>query len=70
VRIDPHWSGKWTTAAQMFALGWVMLRVTEMPPPWPCVIAAVFTAWSSVEYVRRGWEILRETDTNHFPGGS
>jgi hypothetical protein len=31
-----------------------------MPPLWPCVIAAVFTLGSSVEYVRRGWEILRE----------
>ena len=70
VRIQPHWSGKWTTAARMFALGWVMLRVTGLPPAWPCVIAAVFTIWSGCTYVRRGWRILRETNTGYLAGGS
>lgn len=59
VRIAPHWSGKWTTAAQMFALAWVMLRLTELPPVWPCMLAGIFTAWSAVEYVRQGLKILR-----------
>lgn len=65
VRIAPHWSGKWTTAAQMFALAWVMLRLTELPPLWPCVVAGAFTAWSAVEYVRQGLEILRGSGVNH-----
>lgn len=65
VRIEPHWSGKWTTATQMFALGWVMLRITPMPPVWPCVVAGFFTCWSAVEYVRRGLEILREPETDY-----
>jgi CDP-diacylglycerol--glycerol-3-phosphate 3-phosphatidyltransferase len=70
VRIQPHWSGKWTTASQMFALGWVMLRVTDMPPRWPCIVAAVFTLWSTFKYVQRGWRILREPDTDYLSGGS
>ncbi|MCP5543661.1 MAG: CDP-alcohol phosphatidyltransferase family protein [Akkermansiaceae bacterium] len=59
VTIAPHWSGKVCTVAQMFALGWVMLRVTWFPPFWPCVIAGVFTVWSTVAYVRQGIGILR-----------
>lgn len=59
VKIAPHWSGKLTTVAQMFALGWVMLRVVDVPPFWPCLVAAVFTLWSAVEYVRHGLVILR-----------
>lgn len=59
VRISPDWSGKVCTVAQMFALGWVMLRVTWFDPFWPCVIAGVFTVWSGVAYVRQGIGILR-----------
>lgn len=59
VRIAPHWSGKACTVAQMFALGWVMLRVTAISPVYPCLIAAVFTIWSSVTYIRQGQGILR-----------
>lgn len=59
VRISPHWSGKICTVTQMFALGWVMLRVTWFPPFWPCVVAGVFTVWSTVAYVRQGIGILR-----------
>jgi len=68
VRIVPHWSGKWTTATQMFALGWVMLRITDMPPVWPCVVAGFFTCWSAVEYVRRGLKILREPEPDYLSG--
>jgi cardiolipin synthase (CMP-forming) len=58
VEISPHWSGKLTTVAQMFALGWVMLKFTDVPPLWPCVVAAALTVWSTVEYIRTGVRIL------------
>jgi len=60
VNIIPHWSGKVCTVTQMFALGWVMLKVAPFPPTWPCVVAAVFTAWSAVIYFRQGLRILRQ----------
>ena len=59
VKFAPHWSGKICTVTQMFALGWVMLRCTIYPPEIPCFIAAVFTIWSSVAYIRQGQRILR-----------
>lgn len=61
VAIKPHWSGKVCTVAQMFALGWVMLRIYLLPPIYPCVIAAVFTIWSAVAYIRQGLAILHES---------
>ena len=60
VHIAPHWSGKVCTVTQMFALGWVMLKVVPFSPIWPCVVAAVFTVWSAVTYVRQGLIILGE----------
>ena len=62
VKILPHWTGKITTVAQMFAIGWVMLRVTDISPIYPCFVAAVFTIWSSVAYIRQGQAILRGTN--------
>jgi CDP-diacylglycerol--glycerol-3-phosphate 3-phosphatidyltransferase len=59
VRIAPHWSGKVCTVCQMVALGWVMLRVAWLPPLYPCLVAAVFTVWSSITYIRQGQQILR-----------
>jgi CDP-diacylglycerol--glycerol-3-phosphate 3-phosphatidyltransferase len=59
VKFAPHWSGKVCTVTQMFALGWVMLRVTLLSPEVPCAIAAFFTIWSSVAYIRQGQRILR-----------
>lgn len=59
VKIVPHWTGKITTVAQMFAIGWVMLRVTYFRPEIPCFIAAFFTIWSSIAYIRQGQRILR-----------
>ena len=41
-----------------FALGWVMLRIHLLPPLYPCLIAAVFTVWSAVVYIRQGLGIL------------
>lgn len=61
VRIKPHWTGKVCTVAQMFALGWVMLRIYLLPPIYPCVLAAIFTIWSTVAYVRQGLSILNES---------
>lgn len=60
VRIAPHWSGKVCTVTQMVALGWVMLKVVPFPPTWPCIVAAVFTVWSTVAYVSQGLGILRQ----------
>ena len=58
VKIVPHWTGKITTVAQMFAIGWVMLRVTDVTPVYPCAVAAFFTIWSSIAYIRQGQRIL------------
>lgn len=58
VRIAPHWTGKVCTVTQMFALGWVMLRVVKLPPEWPCAVAGLFTLWSAVAYVQEGLRIL------------
>lgn len=59
VKIIPHWTGKITTVAQMFAIGWVMLRVTDVSPVYPCAVAAFFTILSSIAYIRQGQRILR-----------
>lgn len=59
VRFSPHWTGKVCTFTQMFALGWVMLRLTDISPDYPCAVAAFFTVWSSIEYIRQGRRILR-----------
>jgi CDP-diacylglycerol--glycerol-3-phosphate 3-phosphatidyltransferase/cardiolipin synthase len=59
VKIVPHWTGKITTVAQMFAIGWVMLRVTDISPVYPCAVAAFFTIWSSIAYIRQGQRIFR-----------
>lgn len=59
VRFAPHWTGKVCTVTQMFAIGWVMLRLTFLPPEIPCLVAAVFTVWSSIAYIRQGQRILR-----------
>ncbi len=59
VKIKPHWTGKVCTVTQMFAIGWVMLKVVDISPVYPCIVAAVFTIWSCVAYIRQGWGILR-----------
>lgn len=50
VRYSPHWTGKVCTVTQMFAVGWVMLKIGHLPPVYPCLLAAVFTLWSAVHY--------------------
>jgi CDP-diacylglycerol--glycerol-3-phosphate 3-phosphatidyltransferase len=59
VRFVPHWTGKVCTVTQMFAIGWVMLRLTDISPVYPCIVAGVFTIWSSIAYIRQGQRILR-----------
>lgn len=59
VKFSPHFTGKICTVTQMVALGWVMLRVVPLSPVYPCLVAAVFTIWSSVAYIRQGQRILR-----------
>ena len=55
----PHWSGKFSTVTQMFAVGWVMLKVVPLSPVYPAIVAGVFTVWSGVIYVRQGLGIIR-----------
>lgn len=59
VKIVPHWTGKVTTVTQMFAIGWVMLRITDISPVYPCLVAGFFTIASSVAYIHQGQRILR-----------
>jgi cardiolipin synthase len=62
VKFSPHWTGKVCTVAQMFALGWVMLKVVDISPIYPCIVAAIFTVWSGIAYVQQGWKILQGHD--------
>lgn len=50
IKVKPHWTGKATTIAQLFTLGWVMLKVVPLSPLYPTIIAAVLTLWSSWAY--------------------
>ncbi len=59
VGVNPNWSAKATTFAQLFTLGWVMLKVVPFSPLIPTLVAAVFTLWSSWWYVREGLRQLQ-----------
>ncbi len=67
VRFAPHWSGKVCTVTQIIAIGWVMLRLPWIPPIYPCLVAAVFTLWSTIAYLWQGQQILRGRGST--PGG-
>jgi len=54
VRIRPHWTGKVTTAAQMVAIGWIMLGLEWLPPLVPTAIAAAFTVISGMAHLTDG----------------
>jgi CDP-diacylglycerol--glycerol-3-phosphate 3-phosphatidyltransferase len=60
VSIAPHWTGKYSTFFQMFALGWVMLKVVPFSPVYPALVASFFTVWSMIEYIRQGIHLLRD----------
>jgi CDP-diacylglycerol--glycerol-3-phosphate 3-phosphatidyltransferase len=69
VEIAPRWVGKVCTVSQMFALGWVMLKVVPFPPFWPCLVAAFFTLWSLVAYTQDGVRQLRVGPRSASPVG-
>ena len=54
VRIQPHWTGKVTNAAQIVAIGWIMLRLETPPPIVATAIAAVFTVISGMLHLADG----------------
>jgi len=58
VKFAPHWTGKVCTVTQMFAIGWVMLKVVPFSPIYPCVVAALFTLWSGINYLMVGAGIM------------
>lgn len=68
VPIRPHWTGKVCTFTQMFALGWVMLRIIPIDPIYPCAVAAFFTIWSGYAYFKEAAHQLR--DSPHTKPGS
>lgn len=61
VHYSPHWTGKVCTVTQMFAIGWVMLKVGHLPPVYPCLVAAVFTLWSAFNYYLEASRQLRRS---------
>lgn len=65
VHYSPHWTGKVCTVTQMFAVGWVMLKVGHLPPAYPCLVAAVFTLWSAVQYYLEASRQLRRGPATH-----
>ena len=60
VHYSPHWTGKVCTVTQMIAIGWVMLKVNVLPPDYPCILAAVFTLWSAVNYYLEASRQIRQ----------
>lgn len=65
VHYSPHWTGKVCTVTQMFAVGWVMLKVGHLPPVYPCLLAAVFTLWSAFNYYLEASRQLRRGPAAH-----
>jgi CDP-diacylglycerol--glycerol-3-phosphate 3-phosphatidyltransferase len=65
VPIQPHWTGKVCTVTQMFAIGWVMLKVVPFSPVYPCIVAGFFTTWSAIDYFREGLRQLHESGKAH-----
>lgn len=59
VTMNPHWTSKLCTILQMFALGWVMLRVPMFSPEIACIPATLLTIWSGIAYFRQGQRILQ-----------
>lgn len=62
VKIKPHWSGKACTFSLFLVIGWVMLKAIPLSPLYPCIIAAFFTLWSTIEYFRQGLAMLRQAN--------
>lgn len=62
VHYRPTWTGKACTVAQMFAIGWVMLKIRVLPPDYPCALAALFTIWSGYDYFQEARRQLARPD--------
>lgn len=62
MKIKPHWSGKACTLSLFIVIGWVMLKAIPLSPVYPCILAAFFILWSTVEYFLQGLAILRQTN--------
>lgn len=64
-RIQPIWISKFTTAAQIFLVIFVMIQRT-FDFDYPTILAilvwttAVATTWSGIAYVRRGFDLFAE----------
>ncbi len=58
VHIRPHWTGKVCTFLLFVVLGWVLLRVTELSPVYPCAMAGVLVLLSMFQYIRQGMQIM------------
>ena len=58
VPIEPHWTGKVCTVTQMIAMGWIMLKFTEIDLIYPTILATIFTIWSGYEYYMMGYRQL------------
>lgn len=50
VAIHTHWIGKVSTLAQMFTIGWVMLKVVPFSPLYPALATAAITLFSAYHY--------------------
>lgn len=69
VEFRPHWTGKICTFFLFVVLGWVMLRVTELSPVYPCAFAAVFILLSMLQYIRQGIRIMQGTGAGEQESG-
>ena len=52
VQIDPHWTGKIATITQITAISWVLLQWNTPPSIYVTALAGLFTAISSVVYMK------------------
>ncbi|MDR1303796.1 MAG: CDP-alcohol phosphatidyltransferase family protein [Verrucomicrobiales bacterium] len=60
VRVQPHWSGKCSTALQMITVALVLLKLDWPPVGWWVGAAGLFTLWSLAVYLRRGAQVITE----------
>jgi len=66
LQITPHWTGKASTIAQLFTIGWLMLKVIPFSPLYPTLIAAILTLWSSWAYVLNALKQLNHPQPQAF----
>ena len=58
VHIEPHWTGKLTTALQLIAVGWLMFQLPGLT--YVVIAAALFTLISAFLYVKEGLRQVHE----------